>query len=219
MEGITLEQVIRHTLRFIAKFGMPKMYQDHIASVTIHEFRGLLPCDLVSIDQVKNCNTQLCMRSMTDSFNPGLLPPSSRPIPPQHFGEDTWKSDGRVIFTSFAEGKVEIAYKAIRVDEDGFPMVMDNEVYLDALENYIQKRVLKNKFRKGDISAAVYDDVKQDYAWSAAQLQSELTIPSYSEMQSIQNAVTALIPRMTEFYTAFRHTGNTELQKSHDNRR
>lgn len=224
MESITLEQVVRYTIRFIAKFGMPKLYQDRIAEVNIHEYRGLLPCDLISIDQVKDACSGLCLRSMTDTFNPGLMPPTppSRHlhmpyIPPKapQYGDGTFKTQERVIFTSFPEGKVIVAYKAIPVDEDGFPLIMDNEVYLDALENYIQKRVLKNKFRKGDISAAVYQDVQTEYAWSAGQLQSELVIPSYSEMQSITNYVTSILPSVRQFDNGFRDLGSREYLKKH----
>lgn len=227
MESLTLEQVVRHTLRFIAKFGMPKMYIDKIADVEIHEYRGLLPCDLISIDQVKDGCSGVCMHSMTDTFPEGLhgktiqhsthYHPHTPYIPlkaPGH-GEATFKTQGRVIFTSFPEGTVTLAYKAIPVDDDGFPMVMDNEVYLAALEDYIQKKVLKNKFRKGDISAAVYDDAKQEYAWTAGQLQSELTLPSYSEMQSLTNMVTSLLPSMRQFDRGFNHLGNREYLKIH----
>ena len=163
---------------------------------------------------------------MTDSFNPGLTPQDISPRsnhrhlpPPLSFGEDTWKTQGRVIFASFPEGKVEIAYKAIPVDEDGFPLLIDNENYLAALEAYIKKQVFTVKFDQGKIVAGVLQNVQQEYSWLAGQLNSEFTIPRYSEMQSITNAVTSLIPRMTEFYTGFRHAGDMELIRKHDNRR
>lgn len=224
MENVTLEQVVRYTVRFIAKFGMPKLYQDRIAEVDIHEYRGLLPCDLISIDQVKDACNGLCLRSMTDTFNPGLMASSSSShfshIPyishgALQYGEGTFKTQGRVIFTSFSEGKIIVAYKAIPVDEDGFPLIIDNEVYLEALENYIQKRVLKNKFRKGDISAAAYQDAQTEYAWSAGQLQSELVIPSISEMASITNYITSILPNMREFDQGFKTLGNREYLRNH----
>ena len=224
MEDVTLEQVVRHTIRFIAKFGMPKLYQDKEADVKIHEFRGLLPCDLISIVQVKDTCSGLCMRSMTDTFTPGLLPPPPHflhphmpYIPPMahRYGDASFKTEGRVIFTSFPEGEVRIAYKAIPVDEDGFPLIIDNEVYLDALETYIAKKVLKNKFRKGDIPLAVYEDAKQEYAWNAGQLQSELTIPSYSEMQSITNYITSILPSVRHFDNGFRDLGSREYLRKH----
>ena len=224
LRDLTLEQVVRHTVRFIGIFGLSKMYQDKETDVDIHEFRGLLPCDLISIVQVKDGCSGICLRSMTDSFTPGLLPsPPHTPhphmpyIPPKApgHGEPTFKTQGRVIFTSFPEGSVRIAYKAIPVDEDGCPLLIDNENYLACLEAYIKKQVFTIKFDQGKISSGVLDNAKQEYAWLAGQLQSELTIPSYSEMQSIQNYITSILPSMRVFDKGFKHLGDREYIRNH----
>jgi hypothetical protein len=81
MENLTLEQVVRHTVRFIEKHGYPKLYQDKQEDVEIHEFRGVLPCDLISINQVMEKKSGICLRSMTDSFTKGMQP--ERPPRPQ----------------------------------------------------------------------------------------------------------------------------------------
>lgn len=210
LSDVTLERVVRYVVRFIELFGLPKLYQDRQWVVDIHEFRGLLPCDLISITQVKDCHSGICLRSMTDTFTPDY---DRRNI---HFhSELTFKTQGRVIFTSFPEGQVEIAYKAIPVDEDGFPMLIDNEVYLASLEAYIKKEVFSVKFDQGKISSGVLENAKQDYAWRAGQLQSELTIPSYSEMQSITSMMNNLVSRMSEFYNGFKSLGQRELLRKH----
>lgn len=224
LSDLTLEQMVRHTVRFIGIHGYSRLYEDREADVDIHEFRGLLPCDLISIVQVKDGCSGICLRSMTDSFTPGLLPsPPHTPhphmpyIPPRApgHGEPTFKTQGRVIFTSFPEGSVRIAYKAIPVDEDGFPLLIDNENYLACLEAYIKKQVFTIKFDQGKISSGVLDNAKQEYAWLAGQLQSELTIPSYSEMQSIQNYITSILPSMRAFDKGFKHLGDREYIRNH----
>lgn len=210
MHDLTLEQAVRHALRFIGKNGLPKMYLDRQATVDIHEFRGLLPCDLISIKQVKDLHSGLCLRSMTDSFEPEH---HHEPLTIHH--ELSFKTNGRVIFTSFPEGQVEIAYHAIPVDDDGFPLLMDNEVYLSALESYITMKVLQQKFRKGDISAQAYQDAQQEYVWDAAQLNSELMIPSVSEMESIARMWNTMIPKVREFDNGFHSLGNREYLRKH----
>ena len=232
LSDLTLEQAVRYVVRFIELNGFPKFFQDKIECVDIHEFRGLLPCDLISIDQVREPKTHICLRSMTDNFTPGMreekkkkeLPlhnqegeyPPFGPHPAgPHFEELTFKTQGRVIFTSFPEGQVEIAYKAIPVDDDGFPMLIDNETYLAALEGYIKKQVFTVKYDQGKIAAGVLENAKQDYSFLAGQLNSEFMIPSVSEMQSITNAITSLIPRMSEFYHGFKHLGDREILLKH----
>ena len=223
LSDLTLEQVVRYTIRFIGIFGLNKMYQDKEADVEIHEFRGLLPCDLISIIQVKDLNTNICMRSMTDTFIPGVMPPPPHPahytpyIPPvaSHHGEATFKTQERVIFTSFPEGTIRISYKAIPIDENGFPLLLDNENYLAALEAYIKKQVFTVKFDQGKISTGVLENAKQEYSWLAGQLQSELTIPSYSEMQSITNYITSILPSVKHFDRSFRDLGSREYIRKH----
>ena len=224
LSNLTLEQVVRHTIRFIGIHGYPKLYQDKEADIDIHEFRGLLPCDLISIVQVKDSCSGICLRSMTDSFTPGLVsPPPSIPHPhmpyippmaPGH-GEATFKTQGRVIFTSFPEGKVRVAYKSIPVDEDGFPLLIDNENYLACLEAYIKKQVFTIKFDQGKIASGVLQNAQQEYAWLAGQLASEFQIPSYSEMQSIQNYVTSILPSVRQFDNGFKDLGSREYLKKH----
>lgn len=174
LRDVTLEQVIRHTIRFIFLHGYPQLYQDKVDTVDIKDFRGLLPCDLISIIQVKDLKTDVCLRAMTDTFTPGLRPkpdienkskdllnnmkpPVDTYIPPmqEYREEPSFKTQGRIIFTSFLEGMVEVSYKAIPVDENGFPLLIDNETYLNALEAYIKVKVFTVKFDTGKIQAGV----------------------------------------------------------------
>lgn len=231
LSDVTLEQVVRHTIRFISIHGYSKLYSDKEADVDIHEFRGLLPCDLISITQVKDTCSGNCLRSMTDTFTPGLehegrsKTPSYRdsqkhhtpyipPIAPGH-GEPSFKTQGRVIFTSFPEGKVRIAYKAIPVDEDGFPMPIDNENYLACLEAYIKKQVFTIKYDQGKIAAGVLQNAQTEYSWLAGQLASEFQIPSYSEMESIGRYITSILSSVKSFDRGFKHLGDREYIRKH----
>ena len=210
MEDLTLEQVIKHTVRFIHKHGYPKFYQDKTIQLDIHDFRALLPCDLVSINQVKDCKTGLCMRSMTDTFLPEEE--SFRHTIPY---EASFKTQGTVLYTSFPEGRVEMSYKFTPTDEDGFPMLIENESYLDALEAYISMKVIRNKFRQGKVAAGVYQDAQQEYAVAARELMTEFITPSMSEMESITRMWNTLIPRVHQFDRSFRHLGDREIIRKH----
>lgn len=231
LRDVTLEQVVRHTVRFISLHGYPSLYQDKIATVDIKDFRGLLPCDLVSVIQVKDLDSCICLRSMTDTFTPGLRqkPMMEKPhkdllnniqgeyIPPrkESMEELTFKTQGRIIFTSFPEGRVEIAYKAIPVDEDGFPLLIDNETYLNALEAYIKKQVFTVKFDIGKIQSGVLSNAQSEYSWAAHLLQSEMTTPSLDEMESMTRYLNTMIKPTREFDSGFKSLGNREYIRRH----
>lgn len=211
LQDVTLEQAVQYTLDFIGIFGMPKLYQDKEEVIHIEDFRAKLPCDLISINQIKECKTGVCLRSMTDNF-----------MPREHYDRSTgykipqelsFKTQGQVLYVSFKTGDVSISYKSIPVDKDGFPLLIDNPVFLKALEAYIKREAFTILFDMGKIAPAVLQNTQQSYAWLAGQLQSEFTIPSQSEMESISRMWNTLIQRTNEFNTGFKSLGDREYLK------
>lgn len=211
LQDVTLEQAVQYTIDFIGIFGMPKLYQDKEEVLHIEDFRAKLPCDLISINQIKECKTGVCLRSMTDNFMPrehcDKYEGHKRP---QEF---TFKTQGRVIYTSFKSGDIIVSYKSVPIDEDGFPLLIDNPVFMRTLELYIKMEEFTTLFDMGKISPAVLQNTQQQYAWSAGQLQSEFTIPSQSEMESISRIWNTLIQRTSEFDNGFSSLGNKEYIK------
>ena len=211
LRDLTLEQVVSYVVSFIGIFGMPKLYQDKEEVLHIEDYRCLLPCDLISINQIKECKTGVCLRSMTDNF-----------MPREHYDrsagykipqELSFKTQGQVLYVSFKTGDVSVSYKAIPVDKDGFPLLIDNPVFLKALEAYIKREAFTILFDMGKITPAVLQNTQQSYAWLAGQLQSEFTIPSQSEMESISRMWNTLIQRTNEFNTGFKSLGDREYLK------
>lgn len=211
LSDLTLEQIVSYVVSFIGIFGMPKLYQDKEEVLHIEDFRAKLPCDLVSINQIKECKTGVCLRSMTDNF-----------MPREHYDRNagykipqelSFKTQGQVLYVSFKTGDVLVSYKAIPVDKDGFPLLIDNPVFLKALEAYIKREAFTILFDMGKIAPAVLQNTQQQYAFLAGQLQSEFTIPSISEMESIKNSWCTLIQRTSEFTTGFKNNGDKEYIK------
>lgn len=201
LQNVTLEQAVQYTLDFIGTFGMPKMYQDKIDTLTIKDYRTVLPCDLISINQIRT-KEGVYLQSMTDTF----LSTTGKP---------TFKTQGQILFTSFKDGKIEISYKAIPIDKDGYPLLIDNVIFLKTLESYIKKEVFTILFDMGKITPAALQNTQQQYAWNAGQLKSEFSIPSMSEMESIKNSWCTLLQRTNEFNSGFTNLNNQEFIKVH----
>ena len=204
LKNVDLEQAIRYTVDFISVVGCPTFYLDKEVDIPIEDYRGLMPCDLISIVQVKDKKTGFCMHSMTDTFNPREY---------NFHTEPTFKTQGNVILTSFRTGEVTISYKALPVDETGIPLLIDNANFLKALELYIKKEKFSDLYDEGKIRDGIMGKAETDYAWAVAQCEKEFVMPSISELQSITNLLNTLIPRMTEFDSGFRNLGNREYLK------
>ena len=201
LKTIDLEEAIRYVVDFISIVGCPTFYLDKEVDITIEDYRGLMPCDLVSIVQVKDKNTGFCLHSMTDSFTPKEDTFNKEP---------TFKTQGNVILTSFRTGEITISYKALPVDETGIPLLIDNANFLKALELYIKKERFSDLYDEGKIREGVMIKAERDYAWAVAQCEKEFIMPSISELQSITNMWNTLIPRVREFDSGFTKLGNRQ---------
>lgn len=211
LKDVSFERVVNYTQSFIRIVGAPKGFNEKTDLVEIDNHRGVLPCDLESIIQVRTMpkcgHKHEVFRYSTDSFHMSNHKDTSF--------DHTYKVQGNVIFTSLKEGTIEIAYRAIAVDSEGYPMVPDNSSFINALELYIKKQVFTVLFDMGKITPQVYSQACQDYAWAVGQAQNDLVRPSIDEMQAITNSWNTLIPRVNEHSRGFINSGSMEKLKLH----
>lgn len=203
LQDLTLEQVVGYTIKFNGIFNMPQLYTEKSTFVEIKDYRGKLPCDLVSIKQVRDTRDNLALKELDSTFfNPNTK-------------DKAFKTQNMIIFTTFKEGKVEIVYKAVPVDEEGYPMIMDNEKYKNALELYIKKDRFTKYFDNGKLHQSILQNTQQEYAWAAGQLESELKTPSMSQWENISQAHNKLIQKTGEFRKGFETLSTPEIYKTH----
>lgn len=207
--GITLEEVVQYVIDFIGIFGMPRFYEDKVAVIDIKNFRGLMPCDYISITQVRDIKNNMCLRAMSDTF----YPDKRNYEKDGRYDEPSFKTQGNVIYTSFSNGKIEVSYKSIKTDKDGLPLLIDNPIYLKTLELYIMKEKFSDMFYDGEMDASRMQSIQQEYAFKAGQLQGEFTIPSISEMETITRMWNTLIPHTTTFDNGFKDMNREYIRR------
>lgn len=203
LKDVTLEHAIRYTAEFIGIVGCPNFYIEKEEDIVIENYKGLLPCGLVAINQARDNKTGLCLRSTTDNF---------KPREDEH-KEPTFKTQGNILFTSFRSGEVTVSYRCIPVDSDGLPLLVNNEPFLKALELYIKRRRFTILYDEGKITVAIMQNAQQDYSLAVAQCEKEFIMPNPSELQSITNMWNTLIPRVHEFSKGFESLGRKEYLK------
>ena len=196
LQDVNIEQAVQYTVDFIGIFGLPNFYEVKCITLPIDNYRALLPDDLVSIDSI--------------SSNGNYLNIVSHGI--DDYG---YKKQGRVLYKSFKSGEVIITYKSMPIDDNGFPYLIDNPVFLKALEAYIKKEAFTILFDMGKIQPQVLQHAEQQYAWLAGQLQAEFSIPSVAEMEKLKNMWCSLIQRNNEFSKGFKTLGAVEQFKVH----
>lgn len=202
LQDISLESIVADTISFMGIVGCPKIFHEKVQKIKIDDFRGHLPCDYINVIQIKDCRSGHCFRYSTDSFHY-----SYRDKEPYDL---TYKIQGMMIYTSIEKGEIELAYRAILIDKDGYPVIPDNSSFTNALELYIKKKHFTILFDLGKISHQVLANTQQEYYWAVGQAQSSLTIPTIDQMESIKNSWNTLVPRMNSHRDGFRTDSSQE---------
>ena len=180
MKGLSLERAVNYAVEFIRVVGLPNAFEEKVEKIKIENHRGVLPCDFYEVVQVKDCKGLEYLSTETPFESRLLL---------------TYKIQGNVIITSVKETELLLAYRAHKVDADGFPMIPDNGSFPRALELYIQKRYFTILFNSGKVSRDVLQNTQQEYAFYVGQASNDLVRLSIDQMQSLTNMWTSLLQR------------------------
>lgn len=205
MQDLSFETAVDYALDFLRIVASPKLFLEKVEDIEVEKYRAPLPCDLVSINQIREKCSDSCMRESTDSFHMTNHAPNP--------SEYTFRVQGDVLYTNLREGTLEVSYRAIALDEEGFPLVPNNVSYTRALEQYIKVQWFTILFDLNKIQPAVLQNAQQEYAFYVGQAQNSLIMPSLSEMESITNMWNTLLPRVNEFRKGFKNTGSKEYLK------
>lgn len=135
-----------------------------------------------------------------------------------HPGADlTYKIQGNVVVVSIPEGCVRLAYLAMKVDEDGWPMIINNASFIRALKSYIKMKWFERLFECDELSVnakngnAILQNAQQDYYANIAQAQNSLLDISPEKMENIGRILKGWFPRMYDHAS-----GYNDLNKNHD---
>lgn len=216
LRDVPFETILEYTLDFIQIVGCPSLFEEKTTVIKIEDWRGVLPCDYVSMIQVRtakkvdgmepNHRSHISYRYSTDSFHMSKEKPDVG-----RYGTDlTYKIQGCVIYTSTKDTDIEIAYNAIATDGEGYPLLPDNPSFLRALEAYIKKQQFTILFDLGKLQPAILQNAQQEYAFYVGQCQTDMIMPSIDQMESLTNLWTSLIARANEHSKGFINSGSKE---------
>lgn len=222
MRDIPFETAIEYAVDFISLMGTPAIFSEKTAVVEVNDWRGQLPCDFESMIQVRVAPGQHSNRWCKTPMLPLVYRASGRSFHMSDYkalteitGELTYKIQGMVIFTSTRDIDVEIAYRAFATDDEGYPLLPDNTSFLRGLENYIKLQWFTIKFDMGEISQQVFENLKQEYCWSAGDAQSEFSRLDLDHAATLFNSFKSILPRNGEHWRAFFDNGGYENWKRH----
>lgn len=119
----------------------------------------------------------------------------------------TYKINENYVFTNYKDGFVYLAYEAIPVDEEGYPLIPEDTKYKEAVKAYLRMKIDYLLNRKGMLADKHYHEAIQLWSFRCGQAQNEAKIPSIDQMESIKNQQ-KLVQNNYHHNNFFRKLGN-----------
>lgn len=222
---LSLSDAAEYALEFIKILGAPMVYLDKIKSLELNCYKAPLPCDLLYIKGVRYFESTessakirpIAMREASNIYHLDHLEFENNQGNYLNHGnnEFTYQIQKNIIFTSMENGCIEIAYKAIALDEEGFPLIPDNQDFILGLEYYITSRYLEPLWLMGKITDKAFDFINQKrYFYTAAGFTS-LQMPGIDKMETIMNGINRLLINDSAHQNFFKKYGEQERIKKY----
>jgi hypothetical protein len=221
LEDLTLERVITYAIQFCKKWGANVLFEEKIVTLKAEDFRVLLPCDFYKIISIRDHYTKLNYRYSTDVFHympdHHIMHDDINVIDRSDFDVDhevlTYKVNGNVVFLSTKSNTVDIVYQSIASDENGYPLILDDETYLQALRDYIKVQRFTILFDTGKIQGPVLQNAQQQYGFSAKVLRNHMAKITPDQAESMANILNNMIIHRGQ-YNGYKHIGENNPHKN-----
>ena len=218
---LSYDLAAEYAVEGIKLIGAPLSLVNKVSNppIKIENYKGALPINMVDLKGIRAMDNidasesnKYAMTKATDSFH-------NR----SDCGEDskclnsglTYTAENGVIQTSFSKGYVEVSYTSLPIDEDGFPLIPNNQKVLLAIEFYILERFLFPIWTIGKITDKAYQAVAQKKDWYMGAANTNTQIQSYDHVESIMNGINRILINSNAHSNFFKGVGTKERLKKY----
>jgi hypothetical protein len=213
---LTADEASEYGLEFLKLLGAPVAYEDKVSDplpLTMH--KAELPCDIlylqgvrsVEVDKHLKVTSGSALRSATDVYHKAGDSDST---------ENTYSISKGIIFTSQPTGYVQVSYRGIATDEDGYPMIPDNQKVMLGMEYYILSRYLEPMWLMGKITDKAFEYIQQKRYFYIPSAFTSLQMPTMDKMETLMNSLNRLIIVTNSHANVFKNLGEKEIIKKYN---
>ena len=118
-------------------------------------------------------------------------------------GDYTYVVTPGYIKTTLKTGYIMLSYQAVPVDNEGYPMIPDDESFEEAIYWYINMKLTYPDWKMGRVRDAVYYDARSSWNFYRKQAYANAMMPNIDQLESIKNAWLRLVPEINEHSNGF----------------
>lgn len=203
-------ELVGHVSDALLLIGTTEQMNDEVEKISMVSQRGALPNNLVYVNQVRTADTKIPLRYTGNPFHSAINPD----CPDIHVeSSNTYSLNNSFIFTNFDDQDLEISFRALPVDEKGFPLIPDDIKFKMAMESYLMERIGFKLNLLGRLSENKYERLIKERDWYMGAAQSRGKMPSVDKMETIKNAFSRLLTHGMAHSTSFTSISDPETYK------
>jgi len=215
--------------KFVGLIGAPKLYHDKTTGehpltphITVADHHGALPVDFVSLldGGVRDSVTHEVYQPATDAFvqsygkaeRTASETEVTQKVEKQISYSDlkSYRINDYNITLSDDEATIEIAYKAFKIDDNGYPMLPDNDRIIEGCKWFIAEKVAFNLWGSGLMLDKVWNEIQTKREWYVGSAASAAITMTPDEMETFSKAWVRLNPIVTNHQHSWRFAGVRE---------
>ena len=215
---LSYEDAAEYALEFIKLLGAPVIYINKTNILDLNCYKAELPCDLLYINGIRYFESDLrnaiAMRESTNIYHINSDEFANKGLNNSN-NEFTYKIQNGIIFTSMEDGCIEISYEAIATDEEGYPLIPDNQKVELGIEYYVMSRYLEPLYLVGKVTDKAFEYIQQKRYFYTPSAYTSLQMPGIDKMESIMNGLNRLLINDSAHQNFFKKYGEQERFRTH----
>ena len=201
----------------LALMGAPSLYIEKITgnslltpNITIADYRGALPVDFESIlpGGVRDAENKEVYEEATDTFF--IAPNITEENPHNRTGRRVYQIKDGYIYIEEETGTLELAYKAFKIDDRGFPMIPEHQRVQECIRTFITFKTDHRLWRLNKLDRSVYEESKQEKDWYMGSAQNALKLMSPEKREVWTRQWTRMIQPVAAHDYSYAYVGNRE---------
>lgn len=212
--NITTEEAAESALQLLKILKLPLAMVTEVKTLEVIEYKAKLPNSLITLNSVKRNGLPLIYSS-----NPFHTSNHERKSEPNYYEgckpADTYILQECNIITSFEDGTIEASFDRLALDEDGFPMIPDNESMINAIKYHIMQNYAEALWYVGKITDKVFQHIQQQRDWYVGQAASSLKLLNIDHAEAMANSINRLIVDTRTHQKSYKGFGDSETLKRH----
>lgn len=128
----------------------------------------------------------------------------------------TYVITSNYIKTNIESGYLQMAYQAIPTDNEGYPMIPDDQSFIEAIYWYITMKLYYPQWVGGQIRDGVYYDARRSWNYFSKQAYGNALMPNTDSLESIKNSWLRLVPELNEHASGFSTLGQSQIVYRHN---